>query len=185
MKLPWIDSHAGVFRPFEKVADIEHCFARVISTNSGQRWEWATQLAQMMSRVAGEHHQRARSRNTALRLTRLAVGGTAAFTALTGSSLLAHLRGPAATTIGVIAVVLGITGAALAALRPQEDYARDVVIAAEYERLWWEMYVFATTDLPEASAQDFAEAMKLFAEHEAAINSRPGGLSTSLSLRSG
>jgi hypothetical protein len=176
MGWPWTRAKKP-FRPFGTVEEGEKWFAELIPADSRdrkRRLQWASQLAQMMSRVCDVRYGQARSRNAALRMARLAAGGTAAFTTLTGSTLLAHLRGAAATTIGIIAVVLGISGAALAALRPQEGYARDVVMAAEYENLWWDMYVYGSTQLSHVSRQDFAEAMSRFAEREAAITSMAG-----------
>jgi hypothetical protein len=177
MGLPWIHAAEKPFRPYDTVREGEKWLAELIPADSPdreRRLKWANQLAQMMSRVCDVRHGQARSRNSALRMARLAAGGTAAFTTLTGSTLLAHLRGAAATTIGIIAVVLGISGAALAALRPQEGYAMDVVMAAKYENLWWDMYVFGSTRLPDVSWQDFADALSGFAEREAAITSMAG-----------
>jgi len=128
----------------------------------------------MMSRIASVRHRQARGRNVALLLARLAAGVTAAVTTVTGGTLLAQVHGVAATVIGVTAVVLGITGAAIAAMQPRESHARNVTMAARYENLWWDMYVFGTTQLCTASSAEFDKAMRRFAEREADISSMPG-----------
>jgi hypothetical protein len=164
------------FRPQEDVGKIRPWFEAVIREDDaqrGQRLGWALQLAQMMSRIACIRHRQARGRNAALLLARIAAGVTAAVTTITGGTLLAHLHGVAATVIGVTAVALGIIGAALAAVRPDKSYARDVMMAAGYENLWWDMYVFGTTHMPTTSSADFDEAMRGFALREAEISSTP------------
>jgi hypothetical protein len=107
-------------------------------------------------------------------LARLTAGVTAAVTTVTGGTLLAHVHGSAATALGLIAVILGVIGAAIAAVRPGESYATDLVIAAQYEHLWWDMYGFGVTELTTASQGDFLEAWSGFVKREEDISANPG-----------
>lgn len=115
-------------------------------------------LAQLMVRVAQLRLRKARGRNIAHLLARLAAGVTAAVTTVTGGTLLAHVHGSAASVLGLIAVILGVIGAAIAAVRPGESYTTDLVIAAQYEHLWWDIYSFGITKLATVSQEDFLNA---------------------------
>jgi len=165
------------FPPLESVKDIEQMFLTGLGNddkNRAQRAGWASQLAQLMVRVAQLRHRQARGRNVAHFLARLAAGVTAAVTTVTGGTLLAHLHGTSATVLGLIAVVLGVTGAVIAATRPGESYTTDLVMAAQYERLWWDIYGFGTTDLIAISQADFATAWCGFVERHETISSTLG-----------
>jgi hypothetical protein len=165
------------FPPLESVEDIVHRFTSGLPSGSpdrGQREEWASMLARLMVRIAQLRLRKARGRNIAHLLARITAGVTAAVTTVTGGTLLAHLNGTAASALGLIAVILGVIGAAIAAVRPGESYATDVVIAAQYEHLWWDMYGFGVTEFAVASHGDFQEAWSGFVKREADINATPG-----------
>jgi len=160
--------------PLTPVEDIEPWFAAGLPRDCpdrGQRLEWASMLARLMVRLAQLRLRKAKDRNTAHFWARLAAGVTAAVTTVTGGTLLADVHGSAATAIGWIAVVLGVIGAAMAAARPGESYATDLVIAAQYERLWWDIYGFGLTKLPTISPSDFTEAWSGFTKREEDISS--------------
>jgi hypothetical protein len=127
-----------------------------------------------MVRVAQLRLRKARGRNIAHLLARLAAGVTAAVTTVTGGTLLAHVHGPAASALGLIAVIPGVLGAAIAAVRPGESYATDLVIAAQYEHLWWDMYGFGVTELATVSQEDFLGTWSTFVKREEDIGSNPG-----------
>jgi hypothetical protein len=121
------------FPPLESADDIVRRFAVGLPPSSAdrdQRTEWASMLAQLMVRIALLRLRKARGRNIAHLLARLTAGVTAAVTTVTGGTLLAHVHGSAATALGLIAVILGVIGAAIAAVRPGESYATDLAIAA-------------------------------------------------------
>lgn len=107
-------------------------------------------------------------------LARLAAGVTAAVTTLSGGTLLAHVRGRAATALGIIAVILGVLGAVIAATRPGQSYATDLVMAAQYEGPWWNIYGFGTTELAIVGPADFAKAWSGFTQSHETISSTPG-----------
>jgi hypothetical protein len=174
------DNDAAPFPPLKSLEEIEPRFAAGLPPDGAdreQRLEWASMLAQLMVRVAQLRHRMARGRNVAHLLARLAAGVTAAVTTVTGGTLLANVHGSAATALGLIAVVLGVIGAAIAAARPGESYATDLVIAAQYEHLWWEIYGFALTKLASVSEDEFGVAWSGFIKSEEDISSilRPGG----------
>jgi hypothetical protein len=168
---------AASFPPLESVEDIEPRFAVGLprdNSDRDQRLEWASMLARLMVRVAQLRLRKARGRNIAHLLARLAAGVTAAVTTVTGGTLLADVHGSAASALGLIAVVLGVIGAAIAAARPGESYATDLVIAAQYERLWWDLYRFGLTELTTVSQDDFSAAWTGFIKREEGISSNLG-----------
>jgi hypothetical protein len=165
------------FPPLKSVEDIEPRFAAGLPRDSAdldRRMEWASMLARLMVRIAQLRLRKARGRNVAHLLARLAAGVTAAVTTVTGGTLLADVHGSLASALGLIAVVLGIIGAAIAAARPGESYATDLVIAAQYERLWWDIYGFGLTELATVAQGDFPGAWNGFVKREADISSNPG-----------
>jgi hypothetical protein len=165
------------FPPLKSVEDMEPLFAAGLPrdcSDRDRRLAWASMLARLMVRVAQLRLRKARGRNIAHLLARLAAGVTAAVTTVTGGTLLADVHGSAATALGLIAVVLGVIGAAIAAARPGESYATDLVIAAEYEHLWWDIYGFALTELVVVSQDDFVEAWNGFTKREEDISSNLG-----------
>jgi hypothetical protein len=165
------------FPPLKSVEDIEPRFAAGLpqdSSDRGQRLEWASMVARLMVRVAELRLRKARGRNIAHLVARLAAGVTAAVTTVTGGTLLADVHGSAASALGLIAVVLGVIGAAIAAARPGESYATDLVVAAQYEHLWWDMYGFGLTELPTVSLADFTGAWSGFIKREEDIGSNLG-----------
>ena len=165
------------FPPLKTVEDIERRFGAGLPQDipgRDQRLRWALQLAELMKRVTQLRHRQARGRNTAHLVARLAAGVTAAVTTVTGGTLLAHVHGSAATALGLIAVVLGVIGAGIAATRPGESYATDLIMAAEYEHLWWGIYGFGTTELMTVSPGDFTEAWSGFIKREKDISSTLG-----------
>jgi hypothetical protein len=164
------------FPPLESVGDIMHQFAAVLpagGSDKAQRMEWASMLARLMVRVAQLRLRKARGRNIAHLLARLAAGVTAAVTTVTGGTLLAHAHGRAASVLGLTAVILGVLGAAVAAVRPGESYTADLLIAAQYEHLWWDMYSFGITELATIAQEDFLVRMGSFLERQEDINSKP------------
>jgi hypothetical protein len=164
------------FPPLHSVEEMAPRFAAGFLPDDAlraQRPEWASLLALLMVRVAQLRHRKARSRNIAHLSARLAAGATAAVTTVTGGTLLAQVHGAAATALGLIAVVLGVLGAAIAAARPGESYAANLVIAARYEHLWWDLYGFGVTKLSAVSEEDFNDALSGFAKREEEISSTP------------
>jgi hypothetical protein len=164
------------FPPLRTCEEIQQTFETTLAQDGpdrDQRREWARQLGQFMVRITELRYRQARGRNFARLLTRLSAGVTAVVTTITGSTLLAHVRGPAATALGFSAVILGGIGAVIAATRPGDSYAMDVVMAARYEHLWWDMYGFGTTKLPTVSAVDFSTAWAEFVERQETISSSP------------
>jgi hypothetical protein len=165
------------FPPLESVEDIQGLFVAGLPSGSSdrdQRMEWAAMLARLMIRIAQLRLRKARGRNMAHLLARVAAGVTAAVTTVTGGTLLAQVHGRAASALGLIAVVLGVIGAAIAAVRPGASYATDLVTAAQYEHLWWDMYGFGVIKLATVSPGDFMEAWSGFLKREEDISSSPG-----------
>ncbi len=55
-----------------------------------------------------------------------------------------------------------------------QSYATDLVMAAQYESLWWNIYGFGTTELAIAGPTDFAKAWSGFTQRHETISSTPG-----------
>jgi len=164
----------SAFPPLATVAEIQQLFEGGVPQNDPNRdarLQWASQLAQLMVRVAELRYRQAKGRNIAHLLARVAAGLTAAVTTLTGGTLLAHVHGRAASLLGLIAVGLGLVGAVIAAARPSDSYATDLVRTAQYEHLWWDMYGFGTTELVTADPAGFETAWSGFTQRHQTISS--------------
>ena len=165
------------FPPLGSVNAIEARFKPYLSEEAGGldlRKLWLLQLAELMMRIATLRRRQAASRNIERVGARLAASVTAVVTALTGGTLLAGVHGSAARVLGVVAVILGIGGSALTALRPAESYATNLIVAVQYERLWWDIYGYCSTELMTASEANFAKAWSDFNDREHDISSTPG-----------
>jgi hypothetical protein len=161
------------FPPLATAEEIQNRFKDLSIEPPGldRRKLWLQQLSELMVRIATLRKRQAKSRNYMRVAARLAASVTAVVTALTGGTLLAGVHGAAATALGVVAVILGIGGSALTALRPAESYATSLLLTAQYERLWWAIYSYCSTELVTASEDDFAKAWISFTNHEQDISS--------------
>jgi hypothetical protein len=165
------------FPPLGSVNQIKARFEACLSEEPpglDRRKLWLLQLAELMMRIATLRRRQAASRNIDRVAARLAASVTAVVTALTGGTLLAGVHGSAAKTLGVAAIILGIGGSVLTALRPAESYATNLIVAVQYERLWWAIYGYCSTELVKASEADFAKAWTDFNNREQDISSTPG-----------
>jgi hypothetical protein len=167
------DNDVMTFPPLSSVEEIKDRFKNLSKEPPGldRRELWLAQLAELMVRIVTLRNRQSRSKGNAGRAARLAASVTAVVTALTGGTLLAGVHGAAATALGVVAVVLGIGGSALTAIRPAESYATSLLLAAQYERLWWAIYSYCSTELVTASEDDFAKAWISFTNQVKDISS--------------
>jgi len=164
----------GTFPPLAKVQDIKDRFEEKLPKGPpGEDLHdlWLEQLAQLMVRIVTLRNRQNRRLGNARRGARLAASVTAVVTALTGGTLLAGVHGAAATALGVAAVALGIGGAALNAIQPAESYATSVLLAAKFERLWWAIYSYCSTELRRAEESDFDKAWTSFTDQVRDISS--------------
>jgi hypothetical protein len=53
------------------------------------------------------------------------------------------------------AAIIGTGSAAVAAAKPAESYVADLNRKAHYEQLYWELYTFAVTNLPQVDKDEF------------------------------
>jgi hypothetical protein len=60
-----------------------------------------------------------------------------------GGSLVGQVHGTAATVIGWVALIGGLMGAAINAVRPAVEYGVDLRKAAEFEQLYWDVLTFS------------------------------------------
>lgn len=81
-----------------------------------------------------------------------------------GGSLVSHVHGTAGTVIGWVALIGGILGAAINAVRPAVEYGVDLSKAAQFEQLYWDAYNYAMAKLPIDAPEDIAATLKSFSQ---------------------
>ena len=81
-----------------------------------------------------------------------------------GGTLLGHLHGTSAAAIGWVALIGGLTGAAINSVRPAVEYGVDLTKTSQFERLYWDVFNYAMGKLPVDAADDIAAALKCFAQ---------------------
>ena len=90
-----------------------------------------------------------------------------------GGSLVGHVHGTAGTVIGWVALIGGLVGAAINAVRPAVEYGVDLRKAAEFEQLYWDVFNYAMAELPTADAAEIPAKLNGFTQRmqEIAITS--------------
>lgn len=81
-----------------------------------------------------------------------------------GGSLVVHVHGTAATVIGWVALVGGLLGAAINSVRPSVEYGVDLMKAAQFEHLYWDIFYYAMAQLPFDPPEKAASALTGFAK---------------------
>jgi hypothetical protein len=92
-----------------------------------------------------------------------------------GGSLVSHLHGTPSAVIGWTALIGGLIGAAISAVRPGVEYTVDVRKAAEFETLYWDIYTYAMTKLRTVSDDDFTQEFGNFVRRMEKIALISGG----------
>jgi len=92
-----------------------------------------------------------------------------------GGSLLGHLHGTAAAVIGWVALIGGLTGAAINAVRPAIEYGVDLTKTNQFEQLYWDVFNYAMIKLRSDAIDDIAVALKSFAQRMEEIAVTSGG----------
>jgi hypothetical protein len=90
-----------------------------------------------------------------------------------GGSLVGHVHGPAGTVIGWVALIGGLVGAAINAVRPSVVYGVVLGKAAEFEQLYWDVFNYAMAELPTADLTEIPAKLDGFTQRmqEIAITS--------------
>lgn len=81
-----------------------------------------------------------------------------------GGSLVGHLHGVAGTVIGWVALIAGLVGGAINAVRPAVEYGVDLKKAAQYEQLYWDVFNYAMAELPAADTSEIPARLKEFSQ---------------------
>jgi hypothetical protein len=81
-----------------------------------------------------------------------------------GGSLVSHVHGTVGTAIGWVALLGGILGAAINAVRPAAEYGVDMTKAAQFEQLYWDVYNYAMAELPADAPERIAAILRDFSE---------------------
>jgi hypothetical protein len=102
---------------------------------------------------------------------RLAGAAIPALAAAAGGVLVGHLHGTASTVIGWVALIGGVAGASINAMRPADHYAADQLRAARFRGLYWEVSSYAMTGLADDARQQIAATLKDFSKRIDEISS--------------
>jgi hypothetical protein len=122
----------------------------------------AYEVAQMANRAWTSKRHADRKRSRAHTAQRWASGGSAAVAAGSGGALAAGLGGATAKVVGITAFIIGIVAGATAAMLPETEYERNRGKARQYEQLWWDMWNYATLELPTIKADTISDQIKKF-----------------------
>ena len=98
-----------------------------------------------------------------------------------GGSLVGQVHGTAATVIGWIALIGGLVGAAINAVRPAVEYGVDLRKAAEFEQLYWDVFNYAMAELPTADVTTISAKLTEFTQRMLEIAITSGGSSATSS----
>jgi len=101
---------------------------------------------------------------------RLAGAAIPALAAGAGGVLISHLHGTAGTVIGWVALVGGVMGAAISAMRPAAHYAADLRRGSQFEGLYWEVSSYAVTGLVYDEKEQIAEVLQGFSKRMCEIS---------------
>ena len=94
-----------------------------------------------------------------------------------GGTLVGHVQGSAGTVIGWVALIGGLVGAAITAVRPAVEYGVDLRKAAEFEQLYWDVFNYAMAELPTAGATEIPARLNGFTQRMQEIAVTSGGSS--------
>jgi hypothetical protein len=140
------------------------------SKSDDTKMSWVDELLDRSDRILAKRNEAARNTETSHWFQRASAGASAAVATLSGGTLISSsVHGAAATTVGIIAAVVGLLAAGIVAARPEQSYAADLARKTQYEHLWWDLRSYAITKLPSADRNSFEEAINTFAEREANI----------------
>jgi hypothetical protein len=92
-----------------------------------------------------------------------------------GGGLVGHLHGVAGSVIGWVALVGGLAGAAVNAVRPAVEYGVDLRKAADFEQLYWDVFNYAMVELPSADHDHIPAKLNGFARRMEEIALTSGG----------
>jgi len=94
-----------------------------------------------------------------------------------GGSLVGQVHGTASIVIGWVALIGGLAGAAINAVRPAVEYGVDLRKAAEFEQLYWDVFNYAMAELPTADATTIPATLNGFTQRMQEIAITSGGSS--------
>jgi hypothetical protein len=92
-----------------------------------------------------------------------------------GGSLVGHVHGAAVTVIGWVALIGGLAGAAINAVRPAVEFGVDLRKAAEFEQLYWDVFNYAIAELPTTDATEIPAKLNGFSQRMQEIAITSGG----------
>jgi hypothetical protein len=92
-----------------------------------------------------------------------------------GGSLVGHVHGTAGAVIGWVALVGGLVGAAINAVRPAVEYGVDQTKAAQFEQLYWDVFNYSMTGLRLDPLEKIAPMLDSFAQRMMEIAMVSGG----------
>jgi hypothetical protein len=99
-----------------------------------------------------------------------------------GGSLVGHVHGVAGSVIGWVALIGGLVGAAINAVRPAAEYGVDLKKAAEFEQLYWDVFNYAMAELPKAEVAGIPAKLDGFSQRMVEIAVISAGSTATASL---
>jgi hypothetical protein len=99
-----------------------------------------------------------------------------------GGSLVGHVHGTPGAVIGWVAIVGGLAGAAINAVRPGVEYGVDLAKAAQFEQLYLDIFSYSMTELRLGSLEEIAPRLEGFAHRMKEIAVMSGGSTATASL---
>jgi hypothetical protein len=129
----------------------------------------AYQLVEMANRVWKSHQDAGKKRSWAHAAQRMAAGGSAAVAAATGVALAAGFHGTAARVFGIVVAGLAIFAGVVSAIWPESEYQRNRGKSRQYEKLWWDIWDFATLELPTINLAELPSKLEKFSEEKRAV----------------
>jgi hypothetical protein len=92
-----------------------------------------------------------------------------------GGSLVSHVHGTTGAVIGWVAIIGGLAGAAINAVRPAVEYGVDLTKAAQFEQLYWDVFNYSMTGLRLDPLEKIAPTLDSFAQRMMKIAVVSGG----------
>ncbi len=130
-------------------------------------WDLMDRLWYRRGRAAGARKLWNKFRYAAAVIPVLAAGA--------GGSLVGHVHGTAGTVIGWVAIVGGLAGAAVNAVRPAVEYGVDLAKTAQFEQLYWDVFSYAITRLGTDPPEEIPARLDTFAQRMKDIAVMSGG----------
>ncbi len=122
----------------------------------------AYELAKMADRVIASRRKSGDKRTASQVAQRVAAGASVAAAAGSGGALAAGVAGSTRAVLGITVVIIATLAGVGAAMLPESEYLRNREKARRYEQLYWDLWTYATLQLPTAGLDQVAARLEAF-----------------------